>query len=370
MRILFVATNIPIPGTHGGSTHVTEVVRALRRRHEVLVLAQRGSSGEGIADVGLGGASGALRYALALLHFPLAYGHARRFRPDAVYERFSAYGLGVLLGRALGVPVVSMVLDPAATRITLEGADRLITTAPQLIAERYRHKVVEVSWGANTDLFHPGVGGREVRRGLGVSDDEVLVGYTGAFYRWHGLETLIAAAALLDRDPAAAKLRFLLVGDGKMRADTEAQIQAAGLGRRFLLPGRVPYEQVPAYVAASDICVAAYDPDRHPELQRHGMFFDPLKVFEYLAVGKATVTLDSPNMRRLFTDGEHALLVPPGRPEPLAAALLRAGGDPALRERLGRAGRELVVARHSWQAHGDRLGELFEELVEARRHHR
>lgn len=40
MRILFVAPNISLPGTNGGSTHVTEVVRALRRKHEVHVLAR------------------------------------------------------------------------------------------------------------------------------------------------------------------------------------------------------------------------------------------------------------------------------------------------------------------------------------------
>ena len=367
MRILFVAPNIVLPGANGGSTHVTEVVRALGRRHEVLALAQIGSRGPGIAGIGLGSRGGPSRYLLPFLHFPLAYPLALRFRPDAIYERFSAQGLGVLLGRALRVPVVSMVLDPTATRITLDGADRLITTAPHLVPARYQHKIVEVSWGANTDLFHPAIDGRPIRRRLGLTDDELVVGYTGAFYHWHGLDTLVAAAALLDRDPRAAKLRFLLVGDGKMRRDTEERIAAAGLGHRFLLTGRVPYEDVPGHIAASDICVAAYDPDRHEELRRHGMFFDPLKVFEYLAVARATVTLDSPNMRRLFQDGEHALLVPPGRPEPLAAAILRAASDPALRERLGRAGRELVLQRYSWQAHGDQLSALFTELVDARR---
>lgn len=365
MRILFVAPNIAIPGTNGGSTHVTEVVRALRRRHEVLVLAKVGSHGEGVAGVGLGH-GGPARYAIPFIHFPAAYPVARRFRPDAIYERFSAQGLGVFLGRALGAPVVSMILDTRATLFTLEGADRLITTAPHLIPTRYQRKVIEVSWGANTDLFHPGVSGIEVRRRLGVAEDEILVGYTGAFYHWHGLDILVAAAAQLDRDPAAAKIRYLLVGDGEMRRDIEARIQAAGLERRFILTGRVPYEEVPAHIAASDLCTAAYDPDRHEELRRYGMFMDPLKVFEYLAVGKPAVTFDSPNMRRLFTDGEHALIVPPGEPASLAAAILRLAGDPALRERLGRAGRALVERRHSWQAHGDQLGEIFAAVVEER----
>ncbi len=366
MRILFVAPNIGIPGTNGGSTHVTEVVRALRRHHEVQVLAKVGSSGEGVAGIGLGD-GGAARYVIPFLHFPAAYPIARRFRPDAIYERFSAQGLGVFLGRALGAPVVSMILDAEATWMTLEGADRLITTAPHLIPARYQNKVVEVSWGANTDVFHPGVSGAETRRRLGIGEDEIVAGYTGAFYHWHGLDILVAAAARLDRDPAAPKIRYLLVGDGEMRPDIETRIQAAGLSDRFILTGRVPYEEVPAFIAASDFCVAAYQPDRNPQLRRHGMFMDPLKVFEYLAVGKATITFESPNMRRLFTDGEHALLVPPGEVAPLAASMARVATDPALREQLGRAGRALVERRHSWQAHGEQLGGLFETVVNERR---
>ncbi|MDC0747188.1 glycosyltransferase family 4 protein [Polyangium mundeleinium] len=366
MRILFVAPNITLPGTNGGSTHVTEVVRALRRRHEVQVLAKVGSHGEGVAGVGLGH-GGPARYVIPFLHFPAAYPIARRFRPDAIYERFSAQGLGIFLGRALGVPVVSMILDTKATLFTLEGADRLISTAPHLVAQRYHPKLVEVSWGANIETFHPGVSGAAIRRRLGIADDEIVAGYTGAFYHWHGLDILVAAAAELDRDPSAPKIRYLLVGDGEMRRDIEARIQAAGLSHRFLLTGRVPYEEVPAHIAASDFCVAAYDPDRHEELRHHGMFMDPLKVFEYLAVGKAAITFESPNMRRLFKDGEHALLVPPGQAAPLTAAIRRAATDAALRERLGQAGRALVERKHSWQAHGEQLGALFEEVVEERR---
>ncbi len=366
MRILFVTPNISIPGTNGGSTHVTEVVRAMRRRHEVHVLARIGSHGEGISGIGLG-PGGPVRYVMPFLHFPAAYPIARKFRPDAIYERFSAQGLGVFLGRVLNVPVISMILEPTATVFTLRGADKLITTAPHLIPQRYHHKVVEVSWGANIDTFHPNISGIETRRRLGIADGELVAGYTGAFYRWHGLDVLVAAAEKLEREASAPPIRYLLVGDGEVRGDIEARIRAAGLSHRFILTGRVPYEEVPAHIAAADFCVAAYDPDRHEVLRRHGMYMDPLKVFEYLAMGQAVITFDSANMRRLFKDGEDALLVPPGQTIPLAAALVRLATDAALRQRLGQAGRALVERKYSWQAHGEHLGRLFEALVDESR---
>jgi glycosyltransferase involved in cell wall biosynthesis len=189
VRIAVVAPDIPIPGAHGGSTHVTELVRALRKRHEVLPVVRRGSTEPGSVAIGLGGGKGLEPY----LHWALAFGRVRRFAPDAIYERFSANGLGVLLARALGVPVVSMVLDPHVTRLTLRGADRLITTAPQLVPREYHGKLIEVAWGANIEHFRPDIDGRPVRRELGIADDEYILGYAGAFYSWHGLETLVAA---------------------------------------------------------------------------------------------------------------------------------------------------------------------------------
>jgi glycosyltransferase involved in cell wall biosynthesis len=275
----------------------------------------------------------------------------------------------VLLGRALGVPVISMVLDKQATRWTLRGADRLITTAPDLIPSEYHHKLVEVSWGANTEAFRPDIEATGLRHRLGFRDEEFVVGYTGAFYPWHGLETLVGAAQRLAGEPDAQGLRFLLVGDGTHRPAIEAQIDAAGLRPRFQSIGRVPYDEVPNYIAACDACVAPYDPSGNADLKAHGMFFDPLKVFEYLASGKPTITLDSDNIRRLFRHGEHALLVPPGDPAALAAAILQVIRMPDRGKSLGEAGRRLVASRFTWQAHADRLTTLFEDVV-AERHGR
>ena len=366
MRILYVAQNILVPGTNGGSTHVTEVTRALRKGHEVMVMARRGSTGEGVVGVGVGSPPGIIRQAVAPLLFPVAYPYARRFRPQVIYERYSSFGLGVLLGRAMHVPVVSMILDRSATRLTLAGADALVATAPEIVPARYRDKVIEVSWGANISMFRPDVDGRDLRAQIGFSADDIVVGYTGAFYPWHGLDTLVESAILLDRDPRAAHVRYLLVGDGECRRRVEAAIAASGVRQRFVLVGKVPYEEVPRYIAASDVGMAPYNPAAHPQF-REGFHFDPLKVFEYMAAARATVTVDSPNMRKMFTDRQEALLVKAGDADALARATLDLVVDPNLRARLAEQGRRLVVDRYSWQAHGRQLGEVFSAVVSAAR---
>ena len=64
----------------------------------------------------------------------------------------------------------------------------------------------------------------------------------------------------------------------------------------------------------------------------------PNKAFQALACGTPLVTADTPAARELLVDGESALLVPPGDPEALAAALRRLAADPELARRLGDGG--------------------------------
>lgn len=362
MRILFVAPNINIPGTNGGSTHVTEVVGCLRENHDVLVLARRGSSGDKVIDIGSGVLPGPLRYLLPIVHFPLAYYHARKFQPDVIYERFSAFGLGVLLGRALRVPVLSMVLDHSATTITYRGADRLISTAPHLVPKSYHQKVEKVCWGANTHLFSPEVDGLVVRKKLGIEDSEIVIGYTGGFYHWHGLENLVEAAAMIDKGDHDKRFRFLLVGDGELRPKIQQLVDRMNLSSMFIMPGCIAYQDMGPYIAAADICVAYYNPNCHRELRKNGMFFDPLKVFEYLSSGRPTITLDSENMRAMFKHGEHALLLPPGRSDLLRNAICSLADDKGLCARLAENGSRLVKERYSWTAHARHLGVIFEQL--------
>ncbi|MBI5502304.1 MAG: glycosyltransferase family 4 protein [Deltaproteobacteria bacterium] len=362
MRILYVAPNIRIPGTNGGATHVTEVTAGLRRHAEVMVLARVGSSGPQVVPIGLGNPD-VLEHLLPFAYLPLVLGKVRAFRPDVIYERFSAFGLGAMLKLACRVPLVTMVLEYQLSPLSLHLADRLVTTRPALLPDRVRNRVVHVHWGANPERFRPDADGAAVRARLGLGDAPV-VGYTGAFYPWHGLGTLVEAARRLERRDA----RFLLVGDGQVHGEIAAQVRAAGLDHRFVLPGRVPYDQVAAYVAACDVCVAAYEPARHVATARNGdLALDPLKIFEYLAAERAVVACDSRNVRDLFDEHEHLRLVPPGDPAALAATLDRLLARPDEARAMARRGRERVLERYTWQAHTDHLRRVFQQCIDERR---
>lgn len=360
LRILVVASDVKIPDQHGGSTHVQELVAGLRAHGEVMLLASEGSSGPGVRGVGRPARRWPplLRHVDAWTALPAALREARAFGPDVIYERCTSYGLGAMLSGRLGVPMLAMVLDQRYSWLSLWRARHLVATRLDLIPRSVRHKGVKVGWGANPRRFNAELSGAPARAQLGLGD-AFVVGYSGTFRDWHGLDELVEVATYLLDTP----VRFLLVGDGPERGRIERLAGERGVADRFIITGRVPYDDVPELLAASDACVAPFMPDRHGPSRRHGFILDPLKVFEYLALGKPTVTIDAGNIAALFRDPEHLRMVPAGDAEAMAGALRRLMDDPDTARHMAARGRAHVLASYTWDAHAAQLARLFHGMI-------
>ena len=166
--------------------------------------------------------------------------------------------------------------------------------------------------------------------------------FVGKLIPLHGLETILAAARL------APEIPFRVVGNGQL--DT-------------LLVERPPnvewvewvdYERLPEEIQRAGCALGVFGTSA-----KAGRVI-PNKAFQALACGTPLVTADTPAARELLRDGESALLVPPGDPEALAAAVRRLAAEPSWRE---------ASARAAWpptrtQASEDVLGERWRGLVE------
>ena len=177
------------------------------------------------------------------------------------------------------------------------------------------------------------------RQRLAAADGDVLVGFVGRFYVWHGVDTLAEAATrFLNERPNS---RLLLIGDGPYRESALRTL--APWGDRVIAPGIVSHERIPNLMAACDVLVAPHAPIE-------GFVGSPMKLFEYLASGRAIIASRLEQLADVITDGETGLLVTPGVVDELADAVIRLVDDPELRARLGRAGRQEALAKHTWQA--------------------
>jgi glycosyltransferase involved in cell wall biosynthesis len=380
MRIAYVCADpgVPIFGRKGCSVHVQEMLRALQRRGaRIDVFAARvdeaPSSGleslqvHHLTPVGDGDPSSHAAAIAALNHQVTAL--LDRTGPyDLVYERYSLWSLAAMEHAATaGIPGLleanaPLIEEQAAYRglRDAEGADRvaartfraasvLLAVSAEVAAwlERRgvaRGRVHVIPNAVDPERFRP-----DVPAAAPGPPGSFTVGFVGSMKPWHGLDVLVEAFARLhERAPDA---RLLLVGDGPARAAVCADLSTRGLAGVVHCTEAVASHEVPGLLTSVDAAVAPYP-------QATGFYFSPLKVYEYMAAGRAVVASRVGQLESVIQHDVNGLLCPPGDAAALSAALERLRCEPGLRARLGRAARATVFDNHTWDAVAARVLEL------------
>jgi glycosyltransferase involved in cell wall biosynthesis len=215
-------------------------------------------------------------------------------------------------------------------------------------------KIVVIPNGANTDLFKP-MDTNQARRQLNLSGSDYLVTFVGILAAWQGLEYLIRGAPyILDECPES---KFIIIGDGAMKQRLIELTQRIGVSERMIFTGRIPYDKVPLYINASDVCVAPFSKERNEKAVG-----SPLKIYEYGACGKPIVTSRLPGLE--FVEQSNAgILVEPDSPEELAEAIMKLIRNTELRKWMGENGRKCVVENHSWDSVARKVAEVCEQVL-------
>ena len=179
------------------------------------------------------------------------------------------------------------------------------------------------------------------------------VAYAGHFYPWKGPNVLVQALARLP------EVRGLLIGGqpGESdRAGLEELARVVGVAERLTFAGQVAPGAVAALLQEADVLVL-------PTVATpYAQYTSPLKLFEYLAVGRPIVCSDLLPLREVVAHGRTALLVTPGDPEALAEGVRDILADPAAAERMARAAFDAAPG-YSWERRAERLEGFFEEVV-------
>jgi glycosyltransferase involved in cell wall biosynthesis len=299
-------------------------------------------------------------------------------RPDVVHAHFWMSGMvAVSAAASLDLPVVqtfhalgsvkrrhqggddtSPAGRVAAERAVAGRVDRVIATCTDEVFELARmgaprRRTTVVPCGVDTTAFAPEgpalrrtaaprlvVLGRLVRR-KGV--DEVIT----ALRRLPGVELVVAggppasADVAPERDPDLHRLQQVAA--------------AAGVADRVRFLGAVPRPDVPALLRSADalVCVPWYEP--------FGIV--PL---EAMACGRAVVASAVGGIQDTVVDQVTGLLVPPRRPDALAAALRGLLAAPTQALAFGIAGRDRVLARYGWDRVADCTLAVYDEVIAER----
>jgi glycosyltransferase involved in cell wall biosynthesis len=382
MKILY---HHRIRSKDGQYVHIAEMIAALQALgHEIVMVAPSATQkAEFGADAGMVAwmkrhlprvVYELLELSYAVLVFFRLRRALRQHRPDCLYERYNLFlPSGVWLKRRYGLPMLLEVNAPlfeerarydgiALKRLarwtqhyTWHGADYVLPVTRvlgDLVAATGvpAAQIRVIPNGISPERFAAAPDTESAKHSLGLNGKLVL-GFTGFLRDWHGLDQVIE---LIAHDSADAARHLLVVGDGPARTTLEAQARRLGIAERLTITGIIGRDDIARHVAAFDIAL-------QPAVVAYA---SPLKLFEYLVLGRAIVAPAQPNMLEVLHDGENAVLFDPARPGALAEAIERVSRDPVLRTRIA-AGALASIAEQglTWRRNAERVSQLFHELL-------
>lgn len=214
------------------------------------------------------------------------------------------------------------------------------------------HRFTTIYSGMELDWFlRAELNGAAVRREFGIPEDALVVGKIARLFPLKGHDQLLdAAPAIVRRHP---NVRFFLIGDGILQEHLRERARRDGILDNFVFAGLIARERIPEMIAAMDIVV-------HTSL-REGL----ARVLpQALAMGKPCVSFDIDGAPEVVIPDQTGYLVQPNDAEGLADALSRLLDDPALRRRMGEAGRRRVDPDFRAETMVQRISDIYEMLLD------
>lgn len=369
----------------GQAVHIEELIHALRAQgHEVVVVSPAGDD-RGATS----GRFAALRRRLPKFVYELlevAYNvpvylklsrAVREHSPDVLYERHNLYLYsGALLAWRYRLPYLLEVNSPMAIERATHGglvfqrfarvSENWVWRRADLVlpVTRVLGSIVEASGvkasriaivpnGIDPTRFVEPISIDKAKAALGIASGVTVLGFTGFVREWNAVDRVIR---LIER-PGNEHLFLLMVGDGPARRSLESLAESLGVDGRVRFTGVVGRDDVARYVAAFDV---ALQPAANP-------YASPLKLIEYLALGRAVVAPDQSNLREILQHGANAVLFDPNADDGLEKAISLLVSDPTLRARIGAAARATVERENlTWENNARRVAALADRIVEQR----
>ncbi|MEL6378575.1 MAG: glycosyltransferase family 4 protein [Pseudomonadota bacterium] len=302
----------------------------------------------------------------------LARAHAQ-FKPDVLYERYNLFfHAGLWLKRKTDLPFILEVNAPLMeerarhgglawsalarhSEQTLWRSADLVLPVTGVLAEKViaagadPARVHVIQNGVHESLLAPH-DGKKIRIRHGV-DDRLVLGFTGFVRDWHGVDRVLDFMAAEPHHNA----HLLLVGDGPARSALEAKADHLGLTDRMTVTGTVQREDVADTVSAFDVAL-------QPAVVAYA---SPLKLFEYMALGKPILAPSTDNILEILTHDRDGQLFDPEAATGFHQGLRLLCEDKNRRDRLGHAARKTIETRgYLWSQNASRIEDLVSTLSE------
>jgi glycosyltransferase involved in cell wall biosynthesis len=285
-------------------------------------------------------------------------------RPQRIHGRHvEACLLTALFGKATGLEIHQLPKTRRKSRIVLFLADKL-PTIPFMVVN---------CWALKDDIVkrRPALQNRIIAAHNGADAPPACeaidlaphgkchAGYVGQLYPGKGMEVIIALAK------ACPDIIFDIVGG---RDDDIAYWRnQAGALDNLVFHGFQAQSRLPAYTAAFDIVLAPYQPEvyGYANKQNIAQWTSPMKVFEYMAAGKAIIASDLPVLQEVLTHNHNAILCPPDDIGVWQQALDQLCKGDALRGKLSNQAQQDFYTYHTWRARAQTIIQAHDGTIQA-----
>jgi len=297
----------------------------------------------------------------------------KRHEPDCLYERYNLYSpAGVWIKRRYNLPMLLEVNAPIfkerskyngisipwlakwSERYSWTGAD-IVLPVTRVLATYVLEAgvdescVVVIPNGIDLKKLQNLPDNMAAKKRLSLEQRQVL-GFTGFVREWHGMERVVELLAKYKNE----NWHLLLVGDGPARESIEQKAKDLQMSDYVSITGVIPREEVMNYIMAFDVAL-------QPDVVSYA---SPLKLFEYLALGRAVVAPDSENIREILRNNVDALLFDQNDEGAFIRSVEELCGNTDLRNRLGDAGKSTINDKGlTWENNARRVVGLFKKLA-------
>ncbi|AKB51854.1 Glycosyltransferase [Methanosarcina barkeri str. Wiesmoor] len=373
-------TDIYFGEKNAGTTHTLEIYNNLSKKNEVHLICQKPQTEIEIKNkcyIPLFGTKRVKRTILLNFLFWMIYPLyiLIKKKPDIFYQRFDGtlfLSPSLIFSKLFNIPLVMEVNGNMLDEISMRHepqvyvkliklceksyyskASRIITVTEgikQEIIKKYRipeEKIEVIGNGVNTDIFRPLNKRSNLKTKYGLDKNNV-VAFAGILVEWQGLKYLIEAAPAILKEET--ETIFLIIGDGPLKNDLIQKVKDLNIDKKFIFTGFVSYDEVPLYINASDVCVVPKIPLKSG--------YSPLKLYEYMACGKAVIASDVRGFE-ILNQVKAGVLVEPQNSQKLSEAILQVLKDGALKNEMGKRGRNEVLMHYSWGNVAQKTEELF-----------
>jgi glycosyltransferase involved in cell wall biosynthesis len=263
------------------------------------------------------------------------------------YEYKTSYGK-----RNLHIPFVPEYLE----RLNLRWADAAFVISSEL--KRYYvtkgvpdKKMIVIPNGADPKRFYPQPRDKSLEKLFGL-EGKIVIGWVGS--GWSGIEKLVDMVQQIVHK--REDVSFFFVCGGECKAFFKEKFRNLVSSQRVVLPGKIPSNEINRYLSCMNITLAPYP----------GLDFaypSSLKVFEYMAAGKAVLASRIGQIAEIIEEERNGCLFDPDSHDEMIEKILMLIQNPKLRKSMGRQAREDVLKYYTWDRNALTMSQAFHNVL-------